>query len=147
MTATETLANRGFTIQGVLSWRASAAYVTGAQSLKFGYQAEHQISNGYAYTNSQFLDFRVNNGVPNQITQNINFFRQPARVRFDAFYAQEQWTLGRVTLQGALRFDHIRSYFPETTVVAQRFLPAGATYPRTEGVTGYNDLMPRGGLA
>jgi hypothetical protein len=133
--------------QGVLSWRGSASYVIGAQSMKFGYQAEHQISNGFTYTNSQFLDFRVNNGVPNQLTQNINAFKQPARVRFDAFYAQDQWTLGRVTLQGALRFDRAWSYFPETTVGAQRFLPGGASYPRTDGVTGYKDLMPRGGLA
>src|SRR5712691_6409364 len=133
--------------QGVVSWRASASYVTGRQSLKFGYQAEHQISNGFSYTNTQFLDFRVNNGVPNQITENINAFKQISRVRFDAFYAQEQWTLGRVTVQGALRFDFARSYFPEQTVGAQRFLPASVTYPETDGVTGYKDLAPRAGVA
>ena len=85
--------------------------------------------------------------MPNQLTQNINAFEQKSRVRFDAFYAQEQWTLGRVTLQGALRFDYARSYFPEQTVPAQRFLPTSITYPRTDGVTGYKDLMPRGGVA
>jgi Carboxypeptidase regulatory-like domain len=133
--------------QGVVSWRASASYVTGRQSMKFGYQAEHQISDGYTYTNDQFLAFRVNNGVPNQITENINAFKQISRVRFDAFYAQEQWTLGRVTVQGALRFDHAWSYFPEQTVTAQRFLPVPVTYPYADGVTGYKDLSPRGGLA
>ena len=84
----------------MLSWRGAASYVTGRQSLKVGYQAEHQISDGFSYTNTQFLDFRVNNGVPNQLTQNINAFKQKSRVRFDAFYAQEQWTLGRVTRPG-----------------------------------------------
>jgi len=133
--------------QGVLSWRGAASYVTGRQSLKVGYQAEHQIADGFSYTNTQFLDFRVNNGVPNQLTQNINAFEQKSRVRFDAFYAQEQWTLGRVTVLGALRFDYARSYFPEQTVPAQRFLPASITYHRTDGVTGYKDLMPRGGVA
>src|SRR5712691_7349984 len=133
--------------QGVVSWRASATYVTGRQSMKVGYQAEHQISDGFTYTNTQFLDFRVNNGVPNQITENINAFKQISRVRYDAFYAQEQWTLGRVTVQGALRYDYARSYFPEQTVGAQRFLPASVTYPRSDGVTGYKDLAPRGGVA
>jgi len=133
--------------QGVVSWRASASYVTGRQSLKFGYQAEHQISDGFSYTNTQFLDFRVNNGVPNQITENINAFKQISRVRYDAFYAQEQWTLGRVTVQGALRFDDARSYFPEQTVGAQPFLPTSVTYPSTDGVTGYKDIAPRGGVA
>jgi hypothetical protein len=133
--------------QGVLSWRGAASYVTGRQSLKVGYQAEHQISDGFSYTNTQFLDFRVNNGVPNQLTQNINAFEQKSRVRFDAFYAQEQWTLGRVTVQGALRFDYARSYFPEQTVGVQRFLPTSVTYPRSDGVTGYKDVAPRGGVA
>jgi len=132
--------------QGVVSWRASASYVTGRQSLKFGYQAEHQISDGFSYTNTQFLDFRVNNGVPNQITENINAFKQISRVQYDAFYAQEQWTLGRVTVQGALRFDYARSYFPEQTVGAQPFLPTSVTYPSTDGVTGYKDVAPRGGV-
>ncbi|MBM3650938.1 MAG: carboxypeptidase regulatory-like domain-containing protein, partial [Alphaproteobacteria bacterium] len=133
--------------QGVLSWRGAASFVTGRQSVKVGYQAEYQISNNFSYTNSEFLDFRVNNGVPNQLTQNINAFKQQNRGRFDAFYVQEQWTLGRVTLQGALRFDFARSHFPEQTVGAQRFLPTTITYPRADGVTGYMDLMPRGGLA
>ena len=133
--------------QGVVSWRASASYVTGRQSMKFGYQAEHQISDGFSYTNSEFLAFRVNNGVPNQITENINAFKQVSRVRYDAFFAQEQWTLGRVTVQGALRFDDARSYFPEQTVGAQPFLPTSVTYPSTDGVTGYKDIAPRGGVA
>ena len=133
--------------QGVVSWRAAASYVTGRRSMKFGYQAEHQISDGFTYNNTQFLDFRVNNGVPNQITENINAFKQVSRVRFDALYAQEQLTLGRVTLQGAIRFDYARSYFPEQTVGAQRFLATSVTYPHSEGVTGYKDLQPRGGVA
>src|SRR5206468_7021294 len=64
-----------------------------------------------------------------------------------AFYAQEQWTLGPVTVQGALRFDYARSYFPEQTVGAQPFLPTSVTYPSTDGVTGYKDVAPRGGVA
>ena len=85
--------------------------------------------------------------MPNQLTQNINAFKQISRVRYDAFYAQEQWTLGRVTVQGALRFDYARSYFPEQTVGVQRFLPTSVTYPRSDGVTGYKDVAPRGGVA
>jgi hypothetical protein len=68
-------------------------------------------------------------------------------VRSDAFYAQEQWTLGRVTLQGALRYDRAWSYFPEQEVGPVRFFPNAVTYPRTTGVEGYNDLWPRLGAA
>ena len=67
--------------------------------------------------------YRVQNGVPDQLTMTINQFPVRQRVRTDAFYAQEQWTLGRMTLQGALRYDHAWSYFPEQTVGPVRFFP------------------------
>jgi len=68
-------------------------------------------------------------------------------VRYDAFYGQEQWTLGRVTLQGALRFDHAWSWYPEVQVGGVRFLPDVITYPRTKGVDSYTDISPRVGVA
>jgi hypothetical protein len=52
-----------------------------------------------------------------------------------------------MTVQGALRYDHAWSYFPEQTVGPVRFFPTAVTYPRTTGVEGYHDLWPRGGLA
>jgi hypothetical protein len=134
-------------LQGTFGWRGSASYVTGAQSMKFGYQGGYLMDDQFTYTNSQFLFFRVNNAIPNRITQDINSYPQQQRVRYDAFYAQEQWTLGRLTLQGALRFDRAWSYYPEVTVGPVRFFPTAVTYPQTEGVTGYKDITPRGGLA
>ena len=68
-------------------------------------------------------------------------------MRYASFYAQESWTRGRITLQGALRYDRAWSYYPEVTVGPVRFFPNPVTYPKTEGVTGYNDISPRGGLA
>ncbi len=63
-----------------------------------------------------------------------------------SLYAQDQWTINRLTLQGALRWDHPWSWFPEQEQPASRFFP-GATFPKTDGVTGYNDITPRIGAA
>ena len=52
----------------------------------------------------------------------------------------------RLTLQGALRYDHPWSWFPEQVEPAGRFFP-GATFARTDGVTGYNDITPRLGAS
>ena len=52
-----------------------------------------------------------------------------------------------MTVQGALRYDHAWSYFPEATVGPVRFFPTPVTYPYTKGVTGYHDLTPRAGIA
>ena len=41
-----------------------------------------------------------------------------------AFYVQDQWKLGRMTLQGALRFDRNWSFSPEQHIGPSNFLPA-----------------------
>ncbi len=84
---------------GAYQWRASAAYVTGAHSLKVGHTGTYFVDNRESFTNDQQLVFRVNNGVPNQLTEAVPFV-QLARAQIMAFYAQEQWTHGRLTLQG-----------------------------------------------
>jgi len=128
-------------------WYAGASLVTGSHSIKVGYQGALLIDQRKNFTNDQFIQYRVNNGIPDQITENINRFGIYQSVRSDAFYVQEQWTHGRMTVQGALRYDHAWSYFPEQTVGPVRFFPTAVTYPRTTGVEGYNDLWPRGGVA
>ncbi len=84
--------------------------------------------------------------MPNLITQYLNGYKVNARAMSTSFYAQDQWTLGRLTLQGALRYDNPWSWFPETTVPASRFF-AGATFAKADGVTGYHDITPRMGAA
>ena len=128
-------------------WNAAASLVTGSHSIKFGYQGALLIDQRKNFGNNQFINYRTNNGIPDQITLNINRFGIHQSVRTDAFYVQEQWTLGRMTLQGAMRYDHAWSYFPEQTVGPVRFFPTAVTYPRTTGVEGYHDLWPRGGVA
>ncbi len=135
--------NQGF----VLSWRASASYVTGAHSMKFGYQAGYHRVNQSYFSNDTHLIYRLNHGIPNQLTLDLKPFRTGQRTRTEAFYAQEQWTRGRMTLQGALRFDHAWSYFPDQQIGPVRFLPTPFVLPAQQGVRGYNDITPRGGVA
>ena len=40
--------------QGTIGWRGSASYVSGAHSMKFGYQGGHLIDNQFTTTNDQF---------------------------------------------------------------------------------------------
>ena len=88
--------------------------------------------------------------MPDQITQRITPWQQANRTRYDAFYVQDQWTRNRLTLQGALRYEHAWSFFPEgmNGLLADSVFGGPArTLPRGEGVTGYNDIAPRMGLA
>ncbi len=132
---------------GTYTWRASASYVTGAHSLKFGLQGGFLVDDRRNATNDLNLQLRVNNGEPNLITESFLPYDVHQDTRYDALYGQEQWTRGRVTLQGALRFDRASSYFPPQTIGPSNYLPFSTAFARTDGVTGYKDLTPRAGLA
>ena len=99
--------------------------------MKAGYQGSHLGDNQTNYSNDQFLSYRLNNGVPNQFTQTINRFTRHQWVRTAAFYLQDSYTVSRFTFQGALRYDHAWSFFPEQEIIPVRFFPQGKTYPAT----------------
>ena len=128
-------------------WRASLSYVTGAHSMKFGYEGQFISTDGGTYFPFPDLAYRFNNGVPNQLTMRVNPLKNNDRVRGTALYAQDQWSLGRLSLQGALRYDRASSYNVEGPFGPSRFVPVGVTLPATTGVDAYNDISLRSGLA
>jgi hypothetical protein len=132
---------------GSYLWKASASFVTGTHNLKVGYQHTLMTDDRTWYTNNQNLTYRLNNGVPNQLTQSISPWVNNARAAWDGFYAQDQWMYRRVTLQGAVRFDRARSWFPAQQEGPSRFLPAAIVIPETRGVDSYKDVTLRAGAA
>ena len=135
------------------TWRASATYVTGAHNMKFGYQGAYHIEETtdfasdarYTLTDLGFI-------VPGMYsaTMRIAPWQKSNRTTFHALYAQDQWTTGRMTFQGALRFDRAWSWFPAGHNGAPQTSVWNAqpiTFPASKGVTGYNDITPRFGWA
>src|SRR5688572_7975200 len=136
------------TMQQNANYRVSLAYVTGSHSLKVGYQGAYMVAKSPLFLGQQ-ISYRFNNGIPNQLTQRLGPTLTSNRTVPTAVFIQDQWTRDRLTLQGGLRYEHVRSFFPagENGVIeAHRFGPA-FTFPRTEGVRGYNDLTPRMGAS
>ncbi len=130
---------------GSYLWKGSILYVTGTHSLKVGYQHSLMTDDRTWYTNDQNLTYRFNDGTPNQLTQSISPWVNDARAGWDGVFAQEQWTLRRLTLQGAVRFDRAVSWFPSQQEGPSRFLPTPILVPETRGVDGYKDITPRMG--
>jgi hypothetical protein len=130
-------------------WRASASYVTGGHSMKVGYQAAYQVQKQFSFGNPSMIAYTFLGGAPSGLTQYIPS-QFSNRTRFDAIYAQDQWTINRLTLQGGLRYEHAWSWYPEGengALTGSRFLPTPVVFPRTDGVTGYHDITPRMGAA
>jgi len=132
---------------GSFGWKSNVAYVTGSHSMKFGYQGAWMVDKRSWMTNSTELAYRVNNGIPNQLTETLTPWQNDAYAGWHAAFWQEQYTAGRLTLQGAVRYDHAGSWFPEQTLGPSKYFPNKITYPATKGVDSYNDITPRFGTA
>jgi hypothetical protein len=130
-----------------IRWNASATYLTGGHSMKVGYIGAYYWVISRPSTNNTNTAYRFNNGIPNQITEDLRPWEADTRVRMNALYWQDTYTRGQLTLQGAIRYDHAWSYFPAQQVGPTRFLPTPLQFPETQGVVGYNDIDPRFGVA
>ena len=131
-------------------WRASGTYVTGSHSMKVGYQAAYQVIHFGQHSGANNLSYNFFGGGPFSLEQRMTPFVQSNRTVYHAFFAQDQWTVKRMTIQGGLRYERAFSFGPgdgENAVLPNRFLPAGLVFPRSVGVKGLNDLSPRFGLA
>jgi hypothetical protein len=67
------------------------------------------------------------------------------------FYAQDQWTRGRLTLQGGVRYDHLTTNYPDSSLGGPGFAasaPDVISYPKgsTPGI-GWDDVTGRVGVA
>jgi hypothetical protein len=129
-----------------VNWTASASYITGSHNLKFGYQGYWWKDDRQMFVNSQSVQYTFTAGVPASINQYLNGYKVRARAMDASFFAQDQWTIKRLTLQGAIRYDRPWSWFPAVEQQASRFFP-GASFAKADGVTGYQDITPRMGAA
>ncbi len=132
------------------NWRASASYVTGSHEMKAGYQGSYIRVNNWFLVNDQQLAYRFNQGVPNQFTFRLPEWQQADRTSTASLYVQDRWTRGRLTLQGALRYDRASSFTPAEnngTELTSPFNAAAITFERTPGVDAFHDITPRFGAA
>ena len=148
------------------AWRAALSYVTGAHNLKVGYSGYFsEVHNGRVPNNTQ-MRYTFNSNAPatapctvvngNRLCPvSVSYFLAPRwdqhdRTQTIGLFAQDQWTVGRMTLQGALRFDRAWSWAPAEGNGASgtsRFNAQPISFDRTVSVRGYNDVTPRLGFA
>ena len=131
------------------SYNASASYVTGSHNLKVGYQYYwlRQLDETIAADNQ--LLYRANRGVLNRVTYRLPTRSNNTVTQLHGIFAQDQYTRGRMTLSGAVRWDRASSYAPVegNGVSRTSFLsPTVLTFEKTTGVDAYNDISPRIGV-
>ena len=95
------------------------------------------------------MNYRFNNGVPNQITQYATPYTNRTKMNADlGIYAQDQWVLGQLTLNLGLRFDYFNGSVPasDTPATPSGWIPR-RTFDEVKDVPSWKDLNPRVGAA
>jgi hypothetical protein len=131
-----------------LYYRGAVSYVTGAHALKVGFNnGIGAVGPNRTYA-LQPISYRLNNGVPNQITLIASPFSSTVDIDSDlGLYVQDRWTIKRLTLTLGVRYDYFANSFPEQHVGAAALAPdRNITFPRQDNLR-WHDITPKSGAA
>jgi hypothetical protein len=136
------------TLGVTIPFGASVAYVTGSHSVKVGLYNVTALRDSHLDDNVAHLSYRFLNGVPNQLTERATPFDRSERQRLDlGLFAQDKWTVKRLTLSYGVRFDHFDSYFPAQSLGPAPLVPnRNISFPQTP-MANWSDIEPRFGSA
>jgi hypothetical protein len=129
--------------------KASVAYVTGAHALKVGISDLFGNQVYYSYDIPSATAYRFLNGIPNQITERQNQYEGiTGGVRAElALFAQDKWTVKRVTLDLGVRYDYAYTGWNPIHLGPVTFVPNRDIYFPDTPWYRFSDISPRLGAA
>jgi Carboxypeptidase regulatory-like domain len=137
---------RTFTDSHRYAQRFSMSYVTGSHNFKTGFLNQQGVQDSEPYVNQAVL-YEFNNQIPVRVSLDAGPYLTSNRLKSElGIYAQDQWTINRLSMNYGLRFDYLNSYVRAQHVPATRFLPERDFAP-VRGVPEWKDLNPRLGAA
>jgi hypothetical protein len=129
------------------SQRASMSYVTGTHAFKAGMQLEELVQDIGTLVHGN-VNYTFNNRAPVSITQYASPYLLKNNDKDFGFYAQDQWTIKRLTLYYGLRYEYFKGLIPAQHVDAtpNGWVPA-RDFPEVHNVPFWKDWDPRWGAA
>jgi hypothetical protein len=131
------------------NWRLAASYVTGSHAFKTGVSFMHL----WAWTSQDVVNngmvLGLLNGVPRQVTVFATpfSFYELLNQNWGAF-AQDQWTVKRMTINAGVRFDSIDDLVPAQTLGPGPQVPTrNLSFDEVTGVPHWKNVTPRIGVA
>ncbi len=128
--------------------RFAASYITGAHAYKAGFTHSHGYEARDTNDGGQPLTYRFNNGVPNQITQRALPLIGQVNVDHNlGIYAQDKWTVRRLTTNIGARYDYFATGFPQQHAGPAILAPTrDLTFPAQSDLR-WHDISPRLGAS
>ena len=118
------------------------SYVTGSHNLKFGVQDEFGPDVRKGSLNADLVENYIN-GKASTVTVNNSPYIAPGHIDHDAaIYAQDSWTIKRLTLNPGVRIHWFQVSVSEVSMAAGRFAPA-RFFPQSTLINWGPDTAPR----
>ena len=120
-------------------------FLGGSHNIRGGYEYA-RMSNGNQVVINRDINVRLQNGAP----LDAQLFNTP-RKSFEeshesAMFVQDSFVIGRLTLNGGLRYDHFLTFLPEQTSPAGSFYPE-RQFARSKNIVEWNNVSPRVAVA
>jgi hypothetical protein len=139
-------AHYGHNVSHVYRFKASASYITGSHNFKTGVQFSRGNATATQEPNGD-VAYSLRNGVPISLTQYATPNGVTTLLNADlGLFAQEQWTINRMTLNAGVRYDYYNGEAAAQQLNAGQFMPA-QTFPAVADVPNWHDISPRVGAS
>jgi hypothetical protein len=126
--------------------KVTMSYVTGSHHLKVGTHWYSGSRTQFRFTNNDSY-LNLLNGSPVSVTLRATPLAEDDNVKLNlGTFAQEQWTLKRLTLNMGVRFDYLNAYIPEQQAQAVQYVPARA-FPQIDNLPNWKNVSPRLGAS
>ena len=128
------------------TYNASMSYVTGSHNAKVGFELQRgHFLRGDNNDTTGGLWYTVASGVPQFVTIQAPLSGWQNNLNYNlGLFAQDQWTLDRLTLNGGIRFDFLNESTEAFTAQPHRWLPTrNNTFDAVENVPNWKDINPR----
>ena len=127
----------------------STSYITGSHAAKVGVTFQHDSAHTTEAMTNNGVTYQLRNGTPTQITQWATPLDLWEYTKANiGLFAQDQWTLKRLTVNAGLRFDYYNNYVPSQINGPGPLVPnRSAVFPEVDDAPNWKNVSPRLGGA
>ena len=125
---------------------AAMSYVTGSHNFKLGFEDQRgHFWRGDNNDSTGGIWYTFTGGVPSFVTIQAPAYAYQNNLNYNmGLYAQDRWTISRLTLSGGLRLDFLNESTEPFTLGPHRWLPNRNThYDAVKNVPNWKDVDPR----
>jgi hypothetical protein len=139
--------------QMIETYRGSVSYVTGTHAFKVGFQLQNRELDfePRRYHNVKYVSpgYVVDPVLRNTIANGAQFFVNSEKIEKDVrplgIYAQDKWTLRRLTVNVGVRFDGFTARFPDGEIETSQYRAVPFPFDGDQPYA-FKDLQPRLGV-